>query len=108
MNIMGDMGDVWEGHKEYVRSNKANRREHNLKYILKVVGFTRKELTPYQYRFSHDSVGAFMDIYPTHARYHNIITGERGRYKTVQRFLELQLDRTSQFIANRQEGATNG
>ena len=105
---MGDMGDVWEGHKEYVRANKADRRENNLKYILKVVGFTRKELTPYQYRFSHDSVGAFMDIYPTHARYHNIITGERGRYKTVQRFLELQLGRTSEYLERSRIGATNG
>ena len=65
---------------------------------MKVTGFVITELTPYQYRIFGTGIGDFMDIYPTNQRYHNIITQERGYYKTIQAFLNLQLDRTSQFI----------
>lgn len=71
----------------------------NLKYLLEVKDFVISEISPVQYRIFGVGVGEFMDIYPTNQRYENIITGERGHYKTIQAFLNLQLDRTSQFIA---------
>ena len=104
---MGDMAEDFRAMREHGRQVRANRREKNLRWIEKVTGFKYRQLTPYQFRFSADDTPEFIDIYPTNARYHNIVTGERGHYKTIQRFLELQLDRTLEFKANQQEGATN-
>lgn len=101
------MGEAFRGMREYAKENKARRRTQNLKYIMQVKDFSRRELTIYQHRFGHESIGEFIDIYPTHARYHNLITGERGHYKTIQSFLQLQLDRTSQFKLESLNGAEN-
>lgn len=104
---MGDLGESFRAIREHNREQAAKRRDKNIKYIEQVAGFERKEMTPYQHRFYHDSVGAFIDLYPTNSRYHNLVTGERGRYKTAQRFLELQLDRTIQFKQKSAKGASN-
>lgn len=104
---MGDLGESFRAMRDHGRQVRAGRREKNLRWIEKVTGFKYRQLTPYQFRFSADDTPEFIDIYPTNARYHNIVTGERGHYKTIQRFLELQLDRTLEFKANQQGGANN-
>ena len=95
---MGDIGDSFREVREFHKEGNRIKLEKNTKYLLKVTGFVLTELTPYQYRIFGEGVGNFMDIYPTNQRYHNIITQERGHYKTIQAFLVLQLGRTSQFI----------
>lgn len=95
--------DDWDGFKEHKREMSAKRRTTNKDYIDKVTGFTKRELTPYQIRFAAEGLPEFIDLYPTNQRYHNIITNERGHYKSAQRFLELQLERTLEYKASQIE-----
>lgn len=97
--------DDWDGFKEHKRAVNQQRRDRNTKYIERVTGFSKTAKTPYQFRFSHDSVGDFIDLYPTNAKYHNLITGERGHYKTAQGFLERQLERTQVYLSQRTEAS---
>ena len=79
----------------------------NTRFLKAVVGFKIIEQSPYHYRISHETIGVFMNLYPADQSYHNIVTRERGHYKTVQRFLELQLGRSTEYLAKIPKGAPN-
>lgn len=94
---MGDVGEYFRENKEFFKAKRERRYKRNVQFVLNVKDFERKEVTPYQHRFSHPEVGEFCDLYPTNQRYHNIITGERGTYKTAQGYLKIQLEKTIAF-----------
>ena len=95
---MGDMARTPE-EKERIRKARDERYGRNLAWLKKVKGYEVKEVTPYQFRFLAEGV-SFMDLYPTNQRYHNLITGERGRYKTAQGFLDLVYKKLSGETSN--------
>lgn len=87
---MGDMAEDFRAMKAWRKEREAKRYARNLPYLRSVKGYVLTELTPYQFRYFGEGVGYFCDLYPTNQRYHNLITGERGHYKTAQGFLDLQ------------------
>lgn len=93
---MGDMAPTPE-EKEARKQARRDRYERNAKWLDKVQGYVITKITPYQYRFFGEGVGNFVDMYPTNQRYHNLITGERGRYKTAQGFADLQFQKAKEF-----------
>ena len=86
---MGDMAPTPE-EKQAKKDARDARYERNLKYLQAVTGYVITEITPYQFRIFGEGVGDFIDIYPTNQRYHNLLTQDRGRYKTVQGFVDVQ------------------
>lgn len=97
---MGDMGDDFRAMREHRKAREAERYKRNIPYLKSVTGYVLTEITPYQFRFFAEGIGDFMDLYPTNQRYHNLITGERGRYKTAQGFLDL----TAKALKEKQDG----
>lgn len=93
---MGDMAEGFRAMREYSRQKRDERYKRNMSYINKVTGYVLTEITPYQFRFFGEGVGNFCDLYPTNQRYHNLITGERGRYKTAQGFLDTQYNKAKE------------
>lgn len=96
---MGDMAEGYRDMRVWAKQRQQERYQKNLPYIKKVTGFVVTELTPYQFRFFAEGIGDFMDLYPTNQRFHNLITGERGYYKTAQGFLNLELKLTKEHLA---------
>lgn len=77
-------GQEWE---EYRCSQKQRRRVRlarrtNEILELKRAGFSVEEKTVYQFR-----IDGVLDIYPVHYRYHDMISGERGSFKNIKRFV---------------------
>lgn len=97
---MGDLGDYFRENKEYFKKQREKRYKRNMQFLLKVTGYERREITPYQHRFSTPELGEFCDLYPTNQRYHNLVTGEKGTYKTAQGYLRIQAKRTREYLAN--------
>lgn len=75
---MGDMGEIWKGHREAQRARRAERLPKRTEEIegLRRSGFTVEPLTPYQFR-----IDGALDFYPIHRRYHVLATGRRGTYR---------------------------
>lgn len=96
---MGDMAPTAE-EKEAMKQRRDERYQRNVAWLDKVVGYVVIKKTPYQFRFFGEGVGEFLDMYPTNQRYHNLITGERGRYKTAQGFIDLQYKKTKELKEN--------
>lgn len=94
---MGDMALSPE-EREAIKKTRRDRYQRNLTFLAKITGYVVTEITPYQFRYFGEGVGNFCDLYPTNQRYHNLITGERGRYKTAQGFLDLQYQKTLDVI----------
>jgi hypothetical protein len=78
---MGDMGEVWEGHREAQQARRAARLPGRTQEILdlKGDGFDVVALSPYQFR-----VDGRLDLYPIHRRYHDTRLNRRGGYQTAK------------------------
>lgn len=60
------------------RNRRVRGREREKIMGLKEFGIPVRWITPYQAR-----IFDVLDLYPTHQRYHNIKTGERGGYASL-------------------------
>lgn len=92
---MGDMGEDFSALREFNRQRRESNRQQRTPKIrdLEQQGWQVRELTSYQFR-----LGCLIDIYPTHAKFHDLVTGERGRYnpKNLLGFLNKRYSREEQ------------
>jgi hypothetical protein len=93
---MGEMAEDFRLQDEYYKKRRADRYKKNLIYIKQIKGYVITEVTPYQFRFYAESIGDFCDLYPTNQRFHNLITNQRGHYKTAQGFLDMQVKKAKE------------
>jgi hypothetical protein len=92
---MGDMGDYWNEHRDYVKKNKPKWDRQTYTQLdkdlarLEELGFTHEEKNSwYQVR-----INGTIDIYPQSQSYHDIKKNKRGMYKNLVGFIKTYFER---------------
>ena len=85
---MSDIGETWAYYREDQKLRRAHRLPVRTEQILSLrgSGFIVEQKSEYHFRI--DNV---LDLWPTHNRYHDLRTNQRGGYKDAIDFVRRKL-----------------
>lgn|SRR3990167_5980449 len=95
MSYNSEIAEMWRGERGAYKDRRDKRLDDAMaqleslkKNLNGTVNFEVEELTPYHFRISRPAKYGYLDIYPVHRKYHDVVKNKRGSFRNLAQFVK--------------------